>query len=102
MLTGLVIGAIVAVVGLSQSFSRRDEPEPPNSRWKLPLLILMAATCIAFAVAGPWPAVWAALVVVLLVEIGFVLAGRNPWWMQAVSTGGASGPQARNNALLSS
>jgi len=82
MLTGLVIGTIVAVVGLSQSFTRRHEPEPPNSRWKLPSLIVMGATCVVFTVAGPWPVVWAALVLVLLVEIGFVLAGRNPWWMQ--------------------
>ena len=82
MLTGLVIGTIVAVVGLSQSFPRRHEPEPPNSRWKLPSLIFMAAMCVAFAVVGPWPLFWAALGVGILVEIGFVLAGRNPWWMQ--------------------
>lgn len=82
MLIGLVIGTIVAVVGLSQSFPRRHEPEPPNSRWKLPSLILMAATCVAFMVVGPWPVVWAALFIVLFVEIGFVLCGRNPWWMQ--------------------
>jgi hypothetical protein len=79
---GLIIGTIFAVVGLSQSFPKRHAPEPPNSRWKLPLLILLAVTCVAFAVVGPWPVVWAALAVVLLVEIGFVLAGRNPWWMQ--------------------
>jgi hypothetical protein len=36
-----------------------------------------------FIVIGPWPVVWAALVVVLLVEIGFALTGRNPWWMQS-------------------
>ena len=83
MLTGLVIGTIVAVVGLSRSFPGRREPEPPNSRWKLPSLVVMAATCVAFTVAGPWPVVWATLVIVLLVEIGFVLAGRNPWWMRS-------------------
>jgi hypothetical protein len=82
MLIGLIIGTIFAVVGVSQSFPKRHAPEPPNSRWKLPSLILMAVTCGAFAVVGPWPVVWAALAVVLLVEIGFVLAGRNPWWMQ--------------------
>jgi hypothetical protein len=82
MLNGLVIGTIIAVVGLSQSFTRRHEPEPPNSRWKLPSLILTAAACVAFMLAGPWPVVWAALFIVLLVEIGFVLSGRNPWWMQ--------------------
>jgi hypothetical protein len=38
---------------------------------------------VAFAAAGTWPALWELLVVLLLVEIGFVLAGRNPWWMQA-------------------
>jgi sterol desaturase/sphingolipid hydroxylase (fatty acid hydroxylase superfamily) len=82
MLIGLVIGTIFAVVGLSQSFPRRHEPEPPNSRWKLPSLILIVVTRVTFAVAGPWPVVWVALAVVLLVEIGYVLAGRNPWWMQ--------------------
>jgi amino acid transporter len=82
ILIGIVIGTIFAVVGLPRSFPKRHEPEPPNSRWKLPSLILMAVTCVAFAVIGPWPVVWAALAVVLLVEICFVLAGRNPWWMQ--------------------
>jgi len=83
MLTGVVIGAIVAAIGLSQSFPRRHEPEPPNSRWKLLLLIVMVAICIVFATVGRWPVLWAALVVVLFVEIGFVLVGRNPWWMQS-------------------
>jgi hypothetical protein len=82
MLIGLVIGTIFGVVGLSQAFPKRHAPEPPNSRWKLPSLILMAVICVAFAVVGSWPVVWAALTVGLLVEIGFVLAGRNPWWMQ--------------------
>jgi hypothetical protein len=82
MLIGLIIGTIFAVVTLSQSFPSRHAPEPPNSRWKLPSLILLAVTCVAFTVVEPWPVVWAALAVVLLVEIGFVLAGRNPWWMQ--------------------
>jgi len=82
MLVGLVIGTIVALVGLWQSFPKRHAPEPPNSRWKLPSLILMVVMCVVFAVVGPWPVVWAALAVALLVEIGFGLAGRNPWWMQ--------------------
>jgi hypothetical protein len=43
----------------------------------------MTVIGVAFAVSGTWPAFWAVLVVLLLVEIGFVLAGRNPWWMQA-------------------
>lgn len=81
MLIGAVIGAIVAAVGLSQSFPKRHEPEPPNSRWKLPSLVVMTVIGVVFA-AGTWPVLWAALIVVLLMEIGFVLAGRNPWWMQ--------------------
>jgi hypothetical protein len=43
----------------------------------------MTVIGVVFAVSGTWPAFWAALVVLLLVEISFVLAGRNPWWMQA-------------------
>jgi hypothetical protein len=82
MLTGAVIGAIVAAIGLSQSFPKRHEPEPPNSRWKLPSLVVMTVIGLVFAVSGTWPVLWAGLVVILLVEIGFVLAGRNPWWMQ--------------------
>jgi hypothetical protein len=42
----------------------------------------MTVIGVVFAVSGTWPVLWAALVVVLLAEIGFVLAGRNPWWMQ--------------------
>lgn len=82
MLPGLVIGTVIAVVRLSQAFRKRHEPEPANNRWKLPLLILMTAACVVFTVAGLSPVVWAALAMVLLIEIGFVLAGRNPWWMQ--------------------
>ncbi len=83
MLIGVVIGSVMAAVGLSQSFPRRHEPEPPNKRWKLPSLLVMTVIGVTFAVFGTWPAFWAVLVVLLLVEIGFVLAGRNPWWMQA-------------------
>jgi hypothetical protein len=82
MLIGVVIGSVVAAIGLSQSFPRRHEPEPPNSRWKLPSLLVMTVIGVAFAVSGTWPVLWAGLVVILLVEIGLVLAGRNPWWMQ--------------------
>ncbi len=100
MLIGLVIGTIVVAVGLSQSFHRRHEPEPPNSRWKLPWLILLSASGVVLAVVGPWPVVWASLVVLLLVEVGFVLAGRNPWWMQSRFDRRVSGPRAPNNALV--
>jgi hypothetical protein len=90
MLIGLIIGTIFAVVGLSQSFPKRHAPEPPNSRWKLPSLILMVVTCVAFTVVGPWPVVWAALAVVLLVEIGFVLR-----WAPTLVDAGPSRPAGR-------
>jgi fatty acid desaturase len=83
MLIGAVIGTIFALIGLARSFPRRHEPELANSRWKLPVLIVMVAACLAFIIAGPWPGFWAALLAMLLVEIGFVIAGRNPWWMQS-------------------
>jgi hypothetical protein len=83
MLTGIIIGGTFGVILLGQNFVRRHEPEPPNSRWKLPSLIISATACVAFAVAASWPVFWAILAAVLLMEIGFVLAGRNPWWMQS-------------------
>jgi len=55
--------------------------EPPNSRWKLPTLIVFIPICVGFAFIG-LPVLWAVLGVICAVEIGFVLAGRNPWWMQ--------------------
>ncbi|HUN78030.1 MAG TPA: hypothetical protein VMU32_03840 [Solirubrobacteraceae bacterium] len=82
MLTGVIIGGIVAGVGLLRLYPKRHEPEPPNSRWKLPFLIVMVAICVVFTIVGQWPILWAALAVVIFVQIGFVLIGRNPWWMQ--------------------
>lgn len=82
MLTGAIIGAIAAAVGLLRAFPKRHEPEPPNSRWKLPLLVFIVAICLVFMIFGPWPVFWAILAGLFLVEVGFVLAGRNPWWMQ--------------------
>jgi len=47
------------------------------------MLVLLVGGCAAWALVGEWPALWAALGVLCLVQIGFVLSGRNPWWMQA-------------------
>ena len=84
MWIGLTVGVIAAIVQGSYNFSRfRGDPEPPNSRLKLPLMLLLLAVCIALAASGLSPIVLSILAVICAVEVGFILAGRNPWWMQA-------------------
>jgi len=83
MLVGVVVGLIAGGIGLARSFPGRHAPEPPNNRWKLPVMTFMAALCGVLAFTGPWPIVWALLAAICLVEVRFVLAGRNPWWMQS-------------------
>lgn len=82
MWIGLVIGSLFAVATWSRAFPRRHEPEPPNSRLKGPVSALLIVACAVLAFVGPWPVVWAALALWGSVQLGFVLAGRNPWWMQ--------------------
>ncbi len=65
-----------------KNFRRRHDPEPRNSRFKLPVTLLLLGGCIALAASGTEPVVFSILAAVMVVQIGFVLAGRNPWWMQ--------------------
>jgi hypothetical protein len=77
-------GGLSSVIGLVKSLRFRGQPEPPNRRWKLPMLIVFAAVFLAFAVIdGGGVVLGSVLTAILLVEIGFILGGRNPWWMQS-------------------
>lgn len=69
---------------LAKAFGMRHEPEPPNSRLKLPMLLVVLAVCVALAVtgAGAQAIVFIVLGAIVVVQIGYVQAGRNPWWMQ--------------------
>jgi hypothetical protein len=80
---GLVIGAVLAVPQLVRSYRLRDRPEPPNRRLKLPVMVLLLGGCLALAISGIGTVVLSIFGVVAAVEIGFILAGRNPWWMQS-------------------
>lgn len=86
METGVVIGAIFGgVFGFARTFPRRHDPEPPNARWKLPMLVVLTAICVVLAVISSSvisSLFGAVLAASFVVQIGLVLAGRNPWWMQ--------------------
>ena len=77
--------SVTVLIGVAQgikNFRRRSEPEPPNSRLKLPLTLLALGGCVALAADGTEPIVLSILAAVLAAQIGFILAGRNPWWLQ--------------------
>jgi hypothetical protein len=82
MWIGLTIGVIGAIVRGGYNFRFRGDPEPANSRIKLPFMLLLVAACIALAASGTEAIVFSILAAILVVQCGFVLAGRNPWWMQ--------------------
>lgn len=98
MWTGVVIGAACSIAQLAYSYPKRHEPEPPNNALKLPVTVIVAAGCIAIAVAGIWPVAFALLAVVLAVQIPFILRKRNPWWMQA-AIDRQKQPRQRSTAL---
>jgi hypothetical protein len=83
MWISLVTVCVITTAQLAKSFSARHEPEPPNSRLKLPFCALALAGCVALAVVGIEPVLFSLAAAILVVQIGFVLAGRNPWWMRA-------------------
>lgn len=82
MWIGLVIGGLVGGAQTVKAFARRHEPEPPNSRLKLPIMLLFLGGCIALGASGDFPVLFAAVALLIAIEIAFILAGRNPWWMQ--------------------
>jgi hypothetical protein len=82
MWIGLTIGVLAGIVQGINNFRCRRDPEPPNSKLKLPLMLLLLAACVAPAVTGTSPIVFFVLAAVCTVEVGFILVGRNPWWMQ--------------------
>jgi hypothetical protein len=96
MVVVAIMSACVFAYALRREFPHRHEPEPPNDRRKLPTTAVMAAVCIAFAVLGPWRVFWGILAVMGCIEIAFILAGRNPWWMQGYrERRGAAGVEHR-------
>jgi hypothetical protein len=78
----MAIVGLLSVAQLIKSFGTRHAPEPPNSRLKLPCMALLLAGCVGLAIDGSSPVLFSILGALVLVEIGFILAGRNPWWMQ--------------------
>jgi hypothetical protein len=74
---------LIGMAQLVKSFRMRHEPEPPNSRLKLPIMVLMLCGCIALVIVSTSSVLFSILAVVAVVEIGFIVVGRNPWWMQA-------------------
>jgi putative Mn2+ efflux pump MntP len=83
MWIGFAIGLVVGTPQLVRSFRARREPEPTNSRLKLPVTVFMLGVCLTLAITGTAAAFFSVLGSVFLVQIGFIVAGRNPWWMQA-------------------
>jgi hypothetical protein len=79
------LGVTVLVGGaqLIKSFRTRHQPEPPNNRLKLPTMLIGIVSSVALIVDGTWTVLFAVCGVLCALEAGFVLAGRNPWWMQA-------------------
>ncbi|HWF33463.1 MAG TPA: hypothetical protein VG188_13010 [Solirubrobacteraceae bacterium] len=46
------------------------------------MTIVLLASAIVLAALGEEPVLFAALALILAVQLSFVLGGRNPWWMQ--------------------
>jgi len=80
--------SIVVVLCVSAAFlvfsavRYRGQPEPPNNRIKLPMLILATAFFGVELAKGEDVVLSTILIVVGVVTMGFILAGRNRWWMQ--------------------
>jgi hypothetical protein len=83
MWIGLTIGTVAGIAQGINNFRFCGGPEPPNSKLKLPFMLLLLGICIAFAAIGVGPIIFSVLAGVCAIEVCFILAGRNPWWMQA-------------------
>jgi hypothetical protein len=79
------LGVTVIVGGalMIKSFRSRHEPEPSNNRLKLPTMLICFAASVMFVVVGIETVLFTICGVLSALEAGFVMAGRNPWWMQA-------------------
>jgi Flp pilus assembly protein TadB len=82
MWIGFAIGLAIGTPQLLKRFARRHEPEPRHGRLKLPVTLLLLAACVALAALGVEPLLLAILASLFAIQVGFILAGRNPWWMQ--------------------
>jgi NhaP-type Na+/H+ or K+/H+ antiporter len=83
VLIGVIIGVLLAVPQLVRSYRLRDQPEPPNCRSKLPVMLFLLAACVGLAISGTAVVAVSIGGVLAGLEVGFILAGRNPWWMQS-------------------
>jgi Flp pilus assembly protein TadB len=82
MWIGIAIGLTIATPQLLKRFAHRHEPEPAHGRLKLPTTLLLLVVCVALAALGVEPVLLAILASLFAIQVGFILAGRNPWWMQ--------------------
>jgi hypothetical protein len=82
MWLGFAVGLTIATPPLLKRFARRHEPEPPHGRFKLRVTLLLLAVCVALAALGEESLFFAILASLFAIQVGFILAGRNPWWMQ--------------------
>jgi hypothetical protein len=82
MWLGIAIGLAIGTPELVKRLARRHEPEPPHSRLKLPATLLLLVVCVALAALGEEPLLLAILASLFAIQVGFILAGRNPWRMQ--------------------
>jgi hypothetical protein len=82
MWIGFAIGVAISILELARRFARRHEPEPAHGRFKLAATLLLLAACVALAALGDEPLFFAILAALLTIQVAFILAGRNPWWMQ--------------------
>ena len=82
MWLGIAVGLTITTPQLVKRFARRHEPEPPHGRFKLPATLLLLGASVALTALGDEPLFFAILASLFAIQVGFILAGRNPWWMQ--------------------
>lgn len=83
MWIGIAIGLAIGSPQLVKRFARRRGPEPPHGRFKLPVTLLLLGASVALAALGQEPLLFTVLALLFTVQVGFILAGRNPWWIQS-------------------
>lgn len=80
--TILLFAVIGSGVGLASSWPRRQE-DLPNSPFKLPFFVLCVLVGAVLLVSGTAVILMSIGCAIGLVEVGMIVAGRNPWWMQS-------------------
>jgi hypothetical protein len=75
MWIGIAIAVLIGTVQLTNAYARRHGPEPPRSRAKLPVTIVLLASAIVLAALGEEPVLFAALALILAVQLSSSWAG---------------------------